>query len=171
MGVSLHYNFSGLRDPYGQIEGSSVYKKRERIRERIQRAERLAVAKEIIQADIQPSDAEADDFFGQIAVDAFAVSRDFGDVKAYLSNESIFVYDFYETRSYSDDWLEKLTPELRRQVEIEMGMYITERWFEQVQSDSAENPENYLQYRPGVLELAEQNGGAVTEKATKELQV
>ena len=171
MGVRIEYSFQGLHDPHGLLEGSPANLKRKRMREREQRAERLAVAREIIQADIQPSDAEANDFFGQIAADAFAASRDYGDSDVLLNKESDFVREFYEGRDYSYDWLERLTSDLRLQVEIEMGMYIAERWLEQVQSDSAENPENYLQYRPGVRESAEQIGEAVPEKVTKGLQV
>lgn len=160
MGVRIEYTFPALHDPYGLIEGSSANLERKRMREREQRTERLGLAREIIHADIQPSDAEADDFFRQIAVDAFAASRDSGDPSSFPSEEVLSVYDFYEARSYTYDWLEKLTPELRRQVEIEMGIYITKRWFAQVQADGVETAGTYVQYN---YRSPEQNDGAMTE--------
>ena len=124
MGASMEYKIPGLLN----ISNDWAWE-RERQLERDARVARLIEAKEYIEAGIIPSDAEASDFFADLGADVEALS--FQDMKLLddmgaLMTIAMFHYD----REYSWDWLNKLTPELRRQVEIELGISVVNSWQE-----------------------------------------
>ncbi|MEO5949551.1 MAG: hypothetical protein ABIP74_04035 [Candidatus Saccharimonas sp.] len=103
--------------------------KRENERDRDARVARISEARELIEAGVVPSDAEASDFFATLGADVEALSLQ--DMKLLDDTGALMtVAMFHYDRAYSWDWLDKLTPELRSQVETELGISVVTAWQE-----------------------------------------
>jgi|GEM_PF-6878350 len=131
MGVSMQYNIPGAL----RLDTVQAWK-REKQLELDEMTTRIAETRELIDAGIVPSDSEADDFYAALGADVEALSlldlKRLDELGALMPKAMLH----YE-RDYSWDWLDKLTPELRRQVEIELGVSVVSAWQEAKRNSNA----------------------------------
>ena len=118
------------QDMAERAEHEQQARQEEKQREREALIERITASREILDIGFVPSEAEEADFYGQLGVDAHEA-----DILAMLTDATtasakIALQDFYTVRRYKDpyDWLSSLSPELRRQVEIDGGKAVADQW-------------------------------------------
>lgn len=132
MGVSIRYEFPSLYDPHGLISGSQESDKRQHETYQARLLDALTSAREIIEAGIVPSDAEADDFYQTIG--SSVDNLDVGRLWRFDKNLFLLRGEFYRQRYLTDHWFEwliNLTPELQKLVQRDLGIHITQIWASQ----------------------------------------
>ncbi len=172
MGDSISYEFPGLHDPYGLIEGSVANVKRrwearraERAAEATRLLDELTAAREIIEVGIVPSDAEANEFYQAIGSATGRLDEldrpalwDF-DKEIYCLQDE-FYRDRYLTHQWRE-WLKKLTPDLQKGGHRDLGINITQIWASRVDGGITSGQWSLMPVRDDTLVAVEGSEGSV----------